>query len=172
MKHLALILLSLISLHATAQDPWTVRATAIDTAHYYGATVANGMLGITSSTTPLHTGAVILYGAYDGDPHSTIPRLFDNVHCFDLDLAIDGVPCDLHHIADRRQELDMRQATFRDHFTLPGKATIDSRTMALRQMPYAALVVVTVTPQHDLTLSVTNRHTIPAGLVGVEVATA
>lgn len=168
MKHLALLLLSLISLHATAQDPWTVRAIAIDTAHYYGATVANGMLGITSSTTPLHTGAVILYGAYDGDPHSTIPRLFDNVHCFDLDLAIDGVPCDLHHIADRRQELDMRQATFRDHFTLPGKATIDSRTMALRQMPYAALVVVTVTPQHDLTLSVTNRHTIPAGLVGVE----
>ena len=87
MKHLALLLLSLISLHATAQDPWTVRAIAIDTAHYYGATVANGMLGITSSTTPLHTGAVILYGAYDGDPHSTIPRLFDNVHCFDLDLA-------------------------------------------------------------------------------------
>lgn len=167
MKHLALFLtLSFFALQARAQDPWRLRAEAIDTANYYGATVANGMLGIMSSPTPLHCATTILYGAYDGDTRSAIPRLFDNIHFLDLDLVIDGQPCDRQHITGHRQELDMRQAQFREHFVINGKATVDSRTMALRQMPFAALTIVTVMPQRDLVLTVANRHRVPAGILG------
>ena len=34
---------------AGAQDPWIITADKIDAHHYYGETVANGMLGLVSS---------------------------------------------------------------------------------------------------------------------------
>ena len=50
------------SLSAFAQDAWKIEATPIDDTHYYGETVANGMLGLVSSYQPLQTSCVVLAG--------------------------------------------------------------------------------------------------------------
>jgi hypothetical protein len=34
-------------------DPWKIKSEKIDPAHYYGVTVANGVVGIVSSPEPL-----------------------------------------------------------------------------------------------------------------------
>ncbi|MFM9469898.1 hypothetical protein ACKI1K_45320, partial [Streptomyces scabiei] len=48
-----------------AQDPWKITTTNINPAHYYGITVANGMIGIVSSPEPFKVKDVVLAGAYD-----------------------------------------------------------------------------------------------------------
>ena len=48
-----------------AQDPWKIKANAIDPNNYYGITVANGMIGIVSSPEPFKVKDVVLAGAYD-----------------------------------------------------------------------------------------------------------
>jgi hypothetical protein len=66
MKHL--ILLLVVTCHLlilAAQDPWKIKADAIDPNNYYGITVANGMIGIVSSPEPFKVKDVVLAGAYD-----------------------------------------------------------------------------------------------------------
>lgn len=43
-------------------DPWKITASKIDTAKYYGVTVANGMIGVVSSPEPFKVKNVILAG--------------------------------------------------------------------------------------------------------------
>jgi hypothetical protein len=46
-------------------DTWTIRADSIDPAHYFGVTVANGMIGIVSSADPFRAKDIVLQGAFD-----------------------------------------------------------------------------------------------------------
>jgi hypothetical protein len=48
-----------------AQDAWKIRADKIDPSNYYGVTVANGMIGIVSSSEVFKVKDVVLAGAYD-----------------------------------------------------------------------------------------------------------
>lgn len=50
---------------SSAQDPWKLTADKIDPNNYYGITVANGMIGIVSSSEPFKVKDVVLAGAYD-----------------------------------------------------------------------------------------------------------
>lgn len=47
-----------------AQDPWNIKTDKINPADYYGETVANGMIGIVSSSNVLRCKDVVLNGAY------------------------------------------------------------------------------------------------------------
>ena len=44
---------------------WTIPATDINPANYYGVTVANGMVGLVSSPEPMRVKDVVLNGVYD-----------------------------------------------------------------------------------------------------------
>ena len=62
-----LLLTTIIPRPAAAQtpDPWRISADTVDPRNYYGATVANGMLGVVSSAEPFQVKSVVLAGAYD-----------------------------------------------------------------------------------------------------------
>ena len=64
-----LVFLALSCLSAIAQDQspdtWTIHADSIDPAHYFGVTVANGMIGLVSSTDPFRAKDIVLNGAFD-----------------------------------------------------------------------------------------------------------
>ena len=70
MKHIYLIL-SLLLLWSSlpAQDltnsAWHIPATDIDPNHYFGITVANGVVGLVSSPEPMKVQDVVLNGVYD-----------------------------------------------------------------------------------------------------------
>ena len=60
-----LILPLLAKSQSAADDTWTIHADTIDPANYYGVTVANGMIGLVSSTEPFKAKDVVLNGAFD-----------------------------------------------------------------------------------------------------------
>src|SRR5215469_16761830 len=104
-----LALLLHIHLHAqTPEDTWTVRADTIDPAHYYGITVANGMIGLVSSTDPFKAKDIVLNGAFDlygRGRVSNILKTFNFVNCY---LDIDGHRLDnAKQLSHFRQSLDM-----------------------------------------------------------------
>lgn len=68
MKIFALCLLLLAppgALAAADDADWTITAARIDPANYHGITVANGMIGLVSSSEPMKVKDVVLNGAYD-----------------------------------------------------------------------------------------------------------
>lgn len=63
MKRLFLLFLLALPAQDLAKSPWHVQAAGIGPNHYYGVTVANGIIRIVSS--PLKVKDVVLNGAYD-----------------------------------------------------------------------------------------------------------
>ena len=54
-----------VGAQTAAPDPWRIAADKVDPNHYYGATVANGLIGIVSAPVPFQVKSVVLAGAYD-----------------------------------------------------------------------------------------------------------
>src|SRR5450432_1731737 len=120
----------------SAQDPWKITATNIDPAHYYGITVANGMIGIVSSPEPLKIKDVVLAGAYDLYGRGRVSNFLRSFNLLNMNLDIDGRRIGSGDAANMKQELDMRHASFTTSFDYTDKASITSTYYSLRQLPY------------------------------------
>src|SRR5665811_1108229 len=88
---LVLSLTVFISYCLAAQDPWKITTTNIDPAHYYGNTVANGMIGIVSSPEPLKIKDVVLAGAYDLYGRGRVSNFLRSFNLLNSYLEIDAV---------------------------------------------------------------------------------
>src|SRR5580704_11669872 len=97
-----LILLSVLTLVAPAQssattapsDTWTIRTGAIDPSNYYGVTVANGMIGLVSSSDPFRAKDVVLNGAFDLYGRGRVSNILKTFNFVNLYLDIDGARID------------------------------------------------------------------------------
>ncbi|MBX2877797.1 MAG: glycoside hydrolase family 65 protein [Saprospiraceae bacterium] len=147
---------------------WQIEATQIDPKHYFGAMVANGMIGLVSDAQPMHIKEVILNGVYDRYQRGRVSNILKGFNPLDLDLIIDGHWIGPGDISEFRQELDMRSAIFTNYFQVPGKLEVKQEVMALRSLPYCALVNLQVTALEDLELSVSNAITAPDHLREVQ----
>ena len=163
-KLLAETFLLLLTLTVSAQEPWGITASDIDASNYFGATVANGQIGLTSAAEPLRNATVVVGGCYDGDAKSSIPSFFDNIHMMDMTLKIDGETAAIGNISGYSQRLDMRKAQMTANFSLGKKAEVSYRQMALRQLPFSAMTIVEVKAKSDITLEATNEHVCPSNL--------
>jgi len=139
-----IFLFCLTSFVLTAQSPWEVTAKNIDPAHYYGVTVANGMVGIVSSPEPLKVKDVVLNGVYDNYQRGRVSNILKGFNHVNMQMDIDGQRLSRNNISDYAQTLDMREAklvtTFRTDLV-----QVRHEVMALRHLPYTALVNVTIT---------------------------
>ena len=163
-KLLTATFLLLLTLTVSAQEPWGITASDIDASNYFGATVANGQIGLTSAAEPLRNATVVVGGCYDGDAKSSIPSFFDNIHMMDMTLKIDGETAAIGNISGYSQRLDMRKAQMTANFSLGKKAEVSYRQMALRQLPFSAMTIVEVKAKSDITLEATNEHVCPSNL--------
>src|SRR6202000_1824395 len=68
---------------------WTINAGNIDPANYYGVTVANGMVGLVSSTEPFKAKDVVLQGAFDLYGRGRVSNILKTFNFVNLDLDID-----------------------------------------------------------------------------------
>lgn len=144
MKILALCLLLLAPLTAgAADDPaWTIPAQRIDAANYHGITVANGMIGLVSSSEPMKVKDVVLNGAYDTYGRGRVDNILKGFNFMNMTLDVDGRRIDAKAIANFSQRLDMRHALLVTEFDLPGKLHVRHTIAALRQLPFSALATV------------------------------
>ncbi|HYW34733.1 MAG TPA: hypothetical protein VE868_04930 [Balneolaceae bacterium] len=132
---------------------WTIKADSINPGAYYGATVANGMIGITTSAKPLQMDHVMLDGVYDKYGHSGVPRMMKGFNFAKVDLKFDGKRVNRADISELSQQLNMKQAYARSHFQIPGKATVTYTVRALRQLPFTSLIVVKIHAKKSLAVS-------------------
>ena len=157
------ILLVILCLSSSlwGQDPWKIIATDIRPDHYYGVTVGNGMLGIVSSAYPFRTDNVVLAGSYDKYGRGRVSNFLNGFNMLNTSVSIDGKTVNCSNISGFTQTLDMKNAMHTSHFSFGEKADVTYSYLALRQLPYCALLVVDVNPKSDLTLSAVNIQEIP-----------
>src|SRR5215467_10497682 len=105
-----------ISCSAFSQDPWKISAANIDPSHYYGITVANGMIGIVSSPEPFKVKDVVLAGAYDLYGRGRVSNFLRSFNLLNMYLDINGHRIESKDISHLQQELDMRHAGFSTSF--------------------------------------------------------
>ena len=157
---------------AVAQEPWTITAEQIDASDYYGATVANGMLGLVSSPEPLRISHAVQGGLYDLYGRGRTSNFLHGINVLDVELRIDGTQITASTAEAYTQTLDMRHGTFRGTFGFGRKAHIEYEYTALRHLPYSCLMRVVVTAREEFAMTVSNVHTVheslrdPQGFIG------
>ena len=134
-----------------APSTWTIQADSIDPSNYYGVTVANGMIGLVSSTDPFKAKDVVLNGAFDLYGRGRVSNILKTFNFVNLYLDIDGRRIEsFRQVSHLRQTLDMKRACLTTTFEVPGKATVSYTWYSLRQLPYTALVDVSITAHNDI----------------------
>ena len=132
-------------------DTWTIHADTIDPNNYFGVTVANGMVGLVSSTEPFRAKDVVLNGAFDLYGRGRVSNILKTFNFVNLYLDIDGRRIDnFRQVTRLRQTLDMKRACLTTTFDYGDKASISYTWYSLRQLPYTALVDVTITAKKDI----------------------
>jgi len=153
---------------AKAQDAWIIKADKIDPANYYGVTVANGMIGIVSSPVPFQVKNVVLAGAYDLYGRGRVSNFLNSFNLLNMYLQINGSDLDLKKIANFKQELDMQHAAFTTTFDYGDVASVKYTYYALRQLPFTALMDVSVTAKKAIRITAASVMQAPDALRDVQ----
>ncbi|HVX48680.1 MAG TPA: hypothetical protein VHB48_00935, partial [Chitinophagaceae bacterium] len=89
-------------------DTWTLKAVNIDPYNYYGETVANGMIGIVSSTDPFKVKDVVLNGAFDLYGRGRVSNILKTFNFLNMYLEVDGARIEsFKQVQNMQQVLDM-----------------------------------------------------------------
>ncbi|MBN1584206.1 MAG: glycoside hydrolase family 65 protein [Anaerolineae bacterium] len=146
---------------------WILQAS--DRTDYTPPTMANGMIGLVASETPLQISTVILNGVYDKYGRGNVSNIVQGIRFADLDVRIGEKQVSNETSIDGwQQALDMRRGCLTTRFTFDGQIQIVHRLYALRHLPYTALVTLELTAMQDVTVTVTNKVSLPDILVPVE----
>ncbi|MEO1518506.1 MAG: glycoside hydrolase family 65 protein [Bacteroidota bacterium] len=136
-----------------SQSPWHIQAKDIDPNDYYGITVANGMIGIVSSPEPLKVTDVVLNGVYDYYQRGRVSNILKTFNHVNMQLDIDRRRVGRQDISDYAQTLDMKQAALTTTFKIGQKAELTHRMMALRHLPYTAMIEVEIKALKDIEIT-------------------
>lgn len=149
MKSVLLFFLAIciaFNLYSQANDSssWHIVADEIDPDAYYGVTVANGMLGLVSSPTPLQVKEVVLNGVYDIYGRGRVSNILRTFNPVNMAIEIDGQGLNQDSLKNYLQTLDMKKASLETRFEMGQKASVKHSMMALRQLPYTSLIVIEI----------------------------
>ncbi|OGX92064.1 glycoside hydrolase family 65 protein [Hymenobacter coccineus] len=152
----------------TAVDPWRITADKVDPNHYYGATVANGLIGIVSSPVPFQVKSVVLAGAYDQYGRGRVSNFLNSFNLLNMYLEVDGRRLGPQDASNFRQELDMQRAALTTTFDYADKATVRYTYYALRHLPFTVLLDVSITAKKDVNLTAASVMEAPDALRDVQ----
>jgi protein-glucosylgalactosylhydroxylysine glucosidase len=143
------------NLSSTAQtaNEWLIPAKNINPNQYFGVTVANGMIGIVSSPEPLRVKDVVLNGAFDTYGRGRVANIMKTFEFANMDLDVDGRRINAANIQNYAQTLDMQNASLTTGFEHGGKVSVRQTVMALRHLPFTALLEVEITALKDVEIT-------------------
>ncbi len=157
-----------ICAQSQGNDVWKLRADKIDPSHYYGITVANGMIGIVSSPEPFKVKDVVLAGAYDLYGRGRVSNFLRSFNLLNMYLDIDGKRIGAEDAANMEQSLDMKHAGFNSRFDFGDKASVAYTYYSLRQLPYTVLMDVNITAKKDINITASSVMEAPDALKDVQ----
>ncbi len=138
----------------SGQDVWTIKADKIDPYNYYGVTVANGMVGIVSSIEPFKVKDVVLNGAFDLYGRGRVSNILKTFNFLNMYLEVDGTRIEnFKQVQHFQQVLDMKHANLNTGFDFNDKISVSYTYYSLRNLPYTALVDVTLTAKKDIDIT-------------------
>lgn len=157
--HLTLILI-FTAIVAPAQDSgWCIQADR--TENYTGIAVGNGRIGVVSSAGPFESGLVILNNVYDNELPLGVSKILAGMNFLNLKIEIDGQEITPDRIQNWRQILFMKEAFLRTTFSFENKASFTCDLYALRNLPFAGYMDITVQALKDVRIKVTGRIITP-----------
>ena len=154
------IILSVTSLKAEEERLWQLHAVDIQ-APYAPAPMANGCIGILPQKEPFAVEHVMLNHVSDAASPHVVSRVMRGINPFCLSMKIDNKKVDTSNISDWQQTIDMRRAVHQTSFHTLEKADVSYELCALRNLPYAGLIRVTVQACKDMLLEVRSGMGIP-----------
>lgn len=154
------IILSVTSLKAEEERLWQLHAVDIQ-APYAPAPMANGCIGILPQKEPFAVEHVMLNHVFDAASPHVVSRVMRGINPFCLSMKIDNKKVDTSNISGWQQTIDMRRAVHRTGFHALEKADVSYELCALRNLPYAGLIRVTVQACKDMLLEVRSGMGIP-----------
>ena len=138
----------------SSSDVWNIKASQPDPDNYYGVTVANGMIGIVSSTEPFKVKDIVLNGAFDLYGRGRVSNILKTFNFVNMYLDIDGNRIEgLKQVRHFQQSLDMKHANLTTSFDVEDKAAVSYTCYALRQLPFTALMDITITAKKDIEIT-------------------
>lgn len=154
------IILSATSIRAEEERLWQLHAVDIQ-APYAPAPMANGCIGILPQKEPFAVEHVMLNHVFDAASPHVVSRVMRGINPFCLSMKIDNKKVDTSNISDWQQTIDMRRAVHQTSFHTLEKADVSYELCALRNLPYAGLIRVTVQACKDMLLEVHSGMSIP-----------
>lgn len=154
------IILSATSIIAEEERLWQLHAVDIQ-APYAPAPMANGCIGILPQKEPFAVEHVMLNHVFDAASPHVVSRVMRGINPFCLSMKIDNKKVDTSNISDWQQTIDMRRAVHQTSFQTLEKADVSYELCALRNLPYAGLIRVTVQACKDMLLEVRSGMGIP-----------
>lgn len=154
------IILSATSIRAEEERLWQLHAVDIQ-APYAPAPMANGCIGILPQKEPFAVEHVMLNHVFDAASPHVVSRVMRGINPFCLSMKIDNKKVDTSNISDWQQTIDMRCAVHQTSFHTLEKADVSYELCALRNLPYAGLIRVTVQACKDMLLEVRSGMGIP-----------
>lgn len=169
MKKLTLTLFcGIILVRSFAQTPeWIIESKPIDPNNYFGVTVANGMIGIVSSPDPMKVKDVVLNGVYDYYQRGRVSNILKTFNHVNMNLDVDGQRINQRDITAYKQTLDMKKALLTTSFEVGDKVSVKHTMMALRHLPYTALIIVEIKAKKNTTITPMSVIEAPNHLIDV-----
>ena len=169
MKKILLILFALLTVHSSfaQSDDWLIESQPIDPNNYYGVTVANGMIGIVSSAEPMKVKDVVLNGVYDYYQRGRVSNVLKTFNHVNMNLDVDGRRVSRNDINAYKQVLDMKKAALVTTFNVGEKVSVKHTMLALRHLPYTALIMVEITASQNTTITPMSVIEAPNHLIDV-----
>ncbi len=140
-------------------DSWNISTTNPD--NYTGVVVANGRLGILPSSEPFTVEQIILNNVYEKESELGVSKILKGMNFGNLDLEIDGEKITSANISDWKQTLNMKEARLTTRFNFKDKASITYSIYALRNLPYAGYIDITVEAKKDISIRATGKIITP-----------
>ena len=129
--------------------------------------MANGMVGIVSSPEPMKVKDVVLNGVFDYYQRGRVSNILKTFNHVNMNLDVDGQRITQREISGYKQALDMKKASIKTSFDVADKVTVTHTIMALRHLPYTALVMVEISAKKDVIVTPMSVIEAPNHLVDV-----
>jgi trehalose/maltose hydrolase-like predicted phosphorylase len=161
MKNILVLLMTFISVAGFGQhDGWNISTS--NAKNYTGIVVANGRIGILPSEKPLEVEQIILNNVFDKESPLGVSRILLGMNFGNLEIEIDGEKISEMNISDWKQTLNMKEAKFTTSFTFKDKANVSYTLYALRNVPYAGYIDVSITGKDNIRAKITGKIETPA----------
>ena len=160
MKKTLLLFFIISSSYLTAQNNgWQISTK--ESSDYTGIAIANGRIGMLTSSKPFQIQHIVLNNVYDVDPNLKVSQILHGMNFGNLDMYIDGEKVTEDNISNWQQTMDMKSAALTTNFEYKDKAKISCTIYALRNLQYTGYIDISVQATKDIDIKVSGKILIP-----------